>query len=80
MITYEQALTANRFQHLTLKNADGTPVRARRSGKTQTWKRRPGAFSIPVKYGLKQSVRIEGGNFLGGYYGTDNAVEWEVAP
>ena len=27
MITYEQALTANHFEHVSLKNADGTVAR-----------------------------------------------------
>lgn len=78
MITYEQALTANHFEHRTLKNADGTPVRARRNGKTKTWKTRPGHFKIPVKHGLKGYFYIEWTLF--DYGGIGNAVEWEVEP
>lgn len=58
MITFEQALTARNFEHVTLKNADGTPLRARRNGATKTWKTRTGQFELPVKYGLKQCFKI----------------------
>lgn len=77
MITYDEALTANNFEHVSLKNADGTPLRCRRSGKTKTWKRQPGAFRIPVKYGLKQSFYIEWAPT--GFDGFGNAADWEVA-
>jgi hypothetical protein len=81
MITYEEALGASHFEHVTLKNADGTPVRCRRSGKTKTWKTRPGSFRIPVKHGLKDSFYIEYDAAMNaGYYGVrGNAAEWKVA-
>lgn len=74
MITYEQAMTANHFEHVSEKNADGTPVRARRNGRTQIWKTRPGAFSIPVKYGMSTCFRIMDGS------GTlwTSASQWEA--
>jgi hypothetical protein len=40
------------FHHVSLKNADGTPIRVRVTGKCQTWKTRPGEFRLPVKQGL----------------------------
>ncbi len=52
MITKDQAISANRFEHTVLKNADGTPLRARRNGKTKTWKTRPNEFNVPIKVGL----------------------------
>jgi hypothetical protein len=52
MLSYHDALTVNQFHHASAKNADGTPLRARRNGKTKTWKTRPGHFKIPVKSGL----------------------------
>ena len=58
MITKEQALTENHFEHVSLKNADGSPLRVRRNGKTKTWVTRPNDFRIPVKYGLKQCLYI----------------------
>lgn len=70
MVTKEQALTARYFEHATLKNADKTPVRARANGKCQTWKTRPEAFKLPVKYGLKQCF----------YITEANAAEWSVVP
>lgn len=54
MITKDQAMTADMFYDVTLKNADGTPYRWRRNGKTKTWKTRPDDFAIPVKRGLRE--------------------------
>jgi hypothetical protein len=58
------------FHHKTLKNADGTPLRARLNGKVKLWKTRPEEFRIPVKYGLKQCF----------YITQDNINEWEISP
>ena len=58
MITREQAMNADRFEHVSLKNADKTPLRARRNGKTKTWKTRPDEYRIPAKYGLKECFYI----------------------
>ena len=69
MITKEQALTIRHFEHVTAKNANGTPLRCRASGKCQVWKRDPLRFKLPVKYGLYQSFYIE----------PSNAHEWIVA-
>lgn len=76
-ITFEQATavyepwrgyTHNEFHHTTATNADGTPLRARRNGKTKTWKTRPGHFRIPTKIGLYQYSEIT----------HENAHEWNV--
>lgn len=69
MITKQQALTADRFEHASLTNRDGTPLRARRNGKTQIWKTRPDEFKIPCKYGFY--------NYL--YIHQYNAMDWNVA-
>jgi hypothetical protein len=51
------------FYHKTLKNADKkTALKARRNGKTQTWKTRPNDFKIPVKYGLYDYFYIDQNN------------------
>ena len=68
MVSYNDALTAREFHHVSATNADKTPLRVRRNGKTQTWKTRPGHFRIPVKYGLYQCTEIT----------HDNAAEWAV--
>lgn len=68
MIMLAQALAANNFTHVSKKNADGTPVRARRNGSTKTWKRDLTKFRIPVKYGLKYCFYID----------NDNAHEWNA--
>jgi len=47
------------FYHVKLKNADGTPLRARVNGKCKTWKNRPDDFKLPMKYGLKGYFYIE---------------------
>ena len=57
------------FHHETLKNRDGTPLRARMNGKIKTWKTRPGEFRIPAKYGLKMCF----------YITQDNVSEWRIA-
>lgn len=62
------------FIHRSATNADGTPLRAKRNGHTQTWKTRPGQFKIPVKHGLKTCF----------YITPENAHQWvasiEVQP
>jgi len=40
--------------HTIHRNADGTPERWRVNGKPKTWKRIPGAVSVPVKRGLRE--------------------------
>ena len=69
MITKEQAMTAKHFVHVTLKNADKTPLRARANGKCQTWKTRPDEFKLPAKHGLKDTF----------YITNENANQWNVA-
>lgn len=58
--------TATQFEHKTLKNSDGSRLRARRNGATKTWKTRPGDFRIPFKHGLYDY----------GYITQDNHLEW----
>jgi len=66
-VTRRNAVKFNKFEHKTLKNADGTRVRARRNGKTKLWVTQPERFVIPCKYGMSQSVHIH----------ENNAYEWE---
>jgi len=71
MITKQQAVDSYHgqiFHHVSLKNADGTPVRCRVNGKCQVWKTRPDAFRLPVKHGLREYCSI----------GPRNAEEWEL--
>jgi hypothetical protein len=56
------------FEHKTLKNRDGSRLRARQNGKLKLWKTRPTEFKLPCKHGLK-------GCF---YITQDNAHEWEI--
>lgn len=48
MITREQAMTTREF-HVQVGARCYT---WRRNGQTQTWKRRPNDFRVPVKYGM----------------------------
>lgn len=69
MVTKEQALTAQHFEHVTAKNADGTPMRCRANGACKTWKTRPLEFCLPVKRGMYEH----------GYITQGNADQWSVA-
>lgn len=69
MITKNDAETKRHFEHVTLKNADGTALRARATGKCQTRKTRPNEFKLPVKHGLRDSF----------YITQETAHEWRVA-
>ena len=46
------------FIHVSLKNADGTALRARVNGQCKLWKTRPGEFRLPMKYGLRDCFYI----------------------
>jgi len=73
-VTRENCETAQYFEHVSVKNADGTPARARRNGKTKLWKTRPERFKIPVKHGLRDYFYIQ--NFYDNQI--DNDKEWNV--
>ena len=67
MITKSQAQAhRGNFHHVTKRNADGTPMRARPSGQCKTWKTRPAEFCLPVKRGMYDS----------GYITHDTANQW----
>jgi hypothetical protein len=54
VMTLEQAKSLERGEyvhHVTKKNADGTPMRARVTS-VKTWKTRPGCVEVHVKHGL----------------------------
>lgn len=55
------------LNHKTLKNKDGSPLRARINGKIKTWVRNNN-FRIPMKYGLKEYFYIDQNNWM----------EWEI--
>jgi hypothetical protein len=56
------------LEHISVKNADGTPARCRVTGKLKLWKTRPEDFKLPVKHGLYESF----------YITPDNATDWNV--
>lgn len=51
-------MSSSEYWHRTAKNADGSPLRVRKTGQLKTWKTRPNEFKLPVKYGLKDSFYI----------------------
>lgn len=54
--------------HRTLRNADGTALRARPNGKCKTWVRRPEEFKLPAKHGLRDTF----------YVTHDNCNQWSL--
>lgn len=61
-INREIALTLRHGQqliHAHVKNADGTPMRARVNGRCQTWATRPDEWRLPCKHGLKQCFDLD---------------------
>ncbi len=46
------------LHHVHYNNADLTPLRCRVNGKCKTWKRRPDAYQLPVKHGLRDCFYI----------------------
>lgn len=67
-VNRDSAQTGTLFNHVSLLNSDGSPLRARRNGTTKVWKTRPNEFKIPAKYGLKQCF----------YITQDNCHEWRI--
>lgn len=61
-VNRENCERLNRFEHITMKNADGTRLRAKRNSKTKTWKTKPLNFLIPCKYGLYEYFYIDSEN------------------
>lgn len=60
-MTRDQAIvlrTGTVLHHTSLRNADGTPLRARVAGKPKTWTTRPEEFRLPMKWGLKHCFYI----------------------
>jgi hypothetical protein len=57
----EQALNAGQLFVAMGKNSAEQPIywQLRRNGRTQTWKREPNRFYIPVKYGYRGYATID---------------------
>lgn len=73
MISKAQAMAATHgdiFYHRELRNADGTPLRVRVTGKCKTWVRRPEKFELPIKHGLREY----------GYINHTNSIDWCTTP
>ena len=60
-MTRDQAITLRigaTLHHKELRNADGTPLRARINGRPKLWATRPEEFRLPMKYGMKNCFYI----------------------
>jgi hypothetical protein len=54
-----KALDSNQtIYHASVKNADGSALRARVSGGMKEWKTKPEEWYRPFKHGLRESFRI----------------------
>lgn len=71
MVSKAQALRASTFTSTCLTNRAKKPelISVRASGACKTWKTRPDAFKVPIKYGLRESA----------YLTNENAHEWTCA-
>jgi len=68
-ITLKQAKSLtwrDNLEHVTLKNADNTPMRFRVSGMVKTWKRDKNRIKVPLKHGLYDNGYLVNNTFEGG--------------
>ena len=80
-ITLKQAKNlkyGDMLHHVTLKNADGTSVRMRVTGKPKTWKKDLSRIKVPLKYGLYAGGELTNGTWEGNQF-TVNLNEVEIA-
>ena len=67
--------SGDRLEHKTLKNADGTALRARVNGAVKTWKTLPNRIKVPMKHGLKNCFYLTDKND----YLNENYQDWVIA-
>jgi len=71
VVNQHTVLDAYTFWHRTATYSDGvSPIQCRKNGAVKTWKRQPGKFRVPVKYGMYDYFYID----------NDNAHEWSTVP
>lgn len=54
----ERLSVGRTLYHKTLRNEDGSALRARVNGKCRTWKREPERFELPMKHGMRDCFYI----------------------
>lgn len=74
-LTFEEVLVLKHGDELLFHANDGSARRCRVTGKVKRWKTRPNDLSVPVKYGMHESARVEWIN--GVHRGTVLLVEVE---
>ena len=63
---FEAALDAGRLETLMLTRTGEKWYLCRRNGRTQTWKRDSSRFEIPVKFRLRDCIRVKDKHFNNG--------------
>ena len=58
-MTFEETLLLKHGDECLFHANDGSARRVRVTGKVTTWKTRPRDLSVPVKYGMYESARVE---------------------
>lgn len=58
-MTFDEVLVLKYGDECLFHANDGTARRVRVKGKVKTWKTRPRDLSVPVKYGMYESARVE---------------------
>lgn len=69
-VTVQDVISGNighTLYHATLRNRDGSALRARVNGQVRTWVTRPSEFRLPMKHGLKECF----------YITQENVGEWQ---
>ena len=70
-MTRDQAIalsTGTMLHHVSLRNADQTPLRARVNGRPKLWSTRLEEFRLPMKHGLSNTF----------YITERDADQWEI--
>jgi hypothetical protein len=57
-MSIEDVLSLRPGQEIWFRSAWGDARRARVTGRVKTWKRTPGRFEFPIKYGLREHHRM----------------------
>jgi hypothetical protein len=63
---FEAALDSGLLQTVIQRANEERWYTVRRNGRTQTWKRDPARFEIPIKYRLRDCVRVTDKHFNNG--------------
>lgn len=63
---FEAALDGGTLETRILQRGGPRWYRVRRNGRTQTWKRSPSRFEIPIKFRYRDTMRVTNAHFSRG--------------